>query len=34
MLIGDIIAAVEAVAPRSWQEDWDNTGLQVGTPRT
>lgn len=34
MLTGDIIAAVEAVAPRSWQEDWDNTGLQVGTPRT
>lgn len=34
MLTGEIIAAIEAVAPRSWQEDWDNTGLQVGTPRT
>lgn len=30
MLISEIIAAIEAVAPRAWQEDWDNTGLQVG----
>lgn len=30
MLISDIISAIEDVAPSAWQEDWDNTGLQVG----
>lgn len=32
MLNGDIIAAIERFAPRSFQESWDNTGLQVGSP--
>ncbi len=31
MLISDIIAALEAVAPRNWQESYDNTGLQIGS---
>lgn len=30
MRIADIIAAIERVAPRTYQEDWDNSGLQVG----
>lgn len=34
MLTGDIIAAIEAVAPAAWQESWDNTGLQVGSRLT
>lgn len=29
--IGDIIAAIEEIAPRSLQEEWDNSGLLVGT---
>lgn len=32
MRIKDIIAALEAWAPRSLQEDYDNSGLQVGDP--
>lgn len=32
MKIGDIISAIEAFAPLSLQESWDNTGLQVGIP--
>lgn len=31
MLNGEIIAAIEAVANPAWQEDWDNSGLQVGS---
>lgn len=34
MLTGEIIAAIEAVAPPLWQEPWDNTGLQVGSRLT
>lgn len=30
----DIISAIEAIAPRSLQEAWDNTGWQVGHPDT
>lgn len=30
MLLGDIIAAIEACAPLYYQEEWDNSGLQVG----
>lgn len=30
MLIGEILAAIEAVAPLTLQEEWDNCGLQVG----
>lgn len=32
MKVGDIIEAIEAVAPPSLQEGWDNTGLLVGRP--
>ncbi len=31
MRVGDIIAAIEQFAPRDLQENWDNTGLQVGS---
>ncbi len=31
MRIGDILSALEAVAPLGLQEDWDNSGLQVGS---
>lgn len=31
MLIADIIATIESFAPSAFQEDWDNTGVQVGT---
>lgn len=31
MLNGEIIQAIEAVFPPSYQESWDNTGLQVGS---
>lgn len=34
MLIGEIIAAIESVAHPGFQEDWDNTGLQVGNRLT
>lgn len=34
MLNGQIIRAIEAFAPKSLQESWDNTGLQVGTLNT
>lgn len=30
MLISEVIALVEALAPRQMAEDWDNVGLQVG----
>lgn len=30
MKIAEVTAAIEAVAPRGYQEDWDNSGLQVG----
>lgn len=30
MKVGDIVDAIEAVAPSSLQEGWDNTGLLVG----
>lgn len=30
--IGQIIAAIEEAAPRSLQEQWDNSGLLVGSP--
>lgn len=31
-LISEIISAIEAFAPTEWQESWDNSGYQVGTP--
>lgn len=31
--VSDIVSAIEATAPRSLQESWDNTGLQVGDPQ-
>lgn len=34
MKIKDLIAPLEAWAPRSLQEDYDNSGLQVGDPET
>ncbi|MDO5394892.1 MAG: Nif3-like dinuclear metal center hexameric protein [Bacteroidales bacterium] len=34
MRIAEIIQAIEAFAPRAFQEDWDNTGLQVGNGAT
>lgn len=34
MRIKDLTAALEAWAPRSLQEDYDNSGLQVGDPDT
>ena len=30
MILKDIINIIESVAPLSYQEDWDNSGLQVG----
>ena len=30
MKVKDIIAAVERVAPPRFQDEWDNSGLQVG----
>lgn len=30
MLLQDIIDIIESVAPLRWQEEWDNSGLQVG----
>lgn len=30
MTVGEVIAAIEEVAPLTWQESWDNSGLQVG----
>lgn len=32
MNIGAIISAIEDFAPRSLQESWDNSGLQIGLP--
>ena len=32
MLLREIIHSIESVAPRSAQEEWDNSGLQVGDP--
>lgn len=32
MLLQHIIDIIESVAPRSWQEEWDNSGLQIGNP--
>lgn len=32
MNIGAIISAIETFAPRSLQESWDNSGLQIGLP--
>lgn len=34
MKVGDVVAAIEAVAPPSLQEGWDNTGLLVGQPQS
>lgn len=34
LLVRDIIEAIEAFAPKSLQESYDNTGLQVGNPET
>lgn len=28
--VGDVIAVMENIAPRSWAESWDNVGLQAG----
>jgi dinuclear metal center YbgI/SA1388 family protein len=33
MLTGNIISAIEAYAPPALQEQWDNTGVQVGSRR-
>ena len=33
MRVGDITAALEAFAPLSIQEGWDNSGLLIGSPR-
>ena len=33
MLLQEIIHIIESVAPLSYQESWDNSGLQVGDPR-
>lgn len=30
MTLGEITRAIEALAPLSWQEDYDNSGLQIG----
>ena len=30
MLLREIIDSIESVAPRSAQESWDNSGMQVG----
>ena len=32
MKVKDIVAAIEEFAPASYQSDFDNTGLQVGSP--
>lgn len=32
MLVGDIMAVIEAYAPPVYQENYDNSGLQVGDP--
>lgn len=34
MILRDIINSIESVAPLSYQEHWDNSGLQVGNPGT
>ena len=28
--VSDVIKAIEAVAPLRYQDEWDNSGLQVG----
>jgi dinuclear metal center YbgI/SA1388 family protein len=33
MLIGNIISAIESFAPPALQEQWDNTGMQIGSRR-
>jgi dinuclear metal center YbgI/SA1388 family protein len=33
MLIGNIISAIESYAPPALQEEWDNTGMQIGSRR-
>ena len=33
MTVQDILAAINAVAPFETQEEWDNCGLLVGSPR-
>lgn len=30
MILNDILNIIESAAPLKWQEDWDNSGLQVG----
>ena len=32
MVVGEIISAIERVAPLRYQDEWDNSGLQVGFP--
>lgn len=32
MLLRNIINSIESVAPLSYQEEWDNSGMQVGDP--
>ena len=32
MKVKDIVAAIERTAPLGFQDDWDNSGLQVGFP--
>ncbi len=34
MLLRAIIDSIESVAPLSYQEEWDNSGMQVGDPGT
>ncbi len=33
MTVKDIITAIEEAAPFAWQESYDNSGIQVGSPR-
>ena len=30
MVLCELLNIIESVAPRGWQEEWDNSGLQVG----
>ncbi|MBP5172254.1 MAG: Nif3-like dinuclear metal center hexameric protein, partial [Bacteroidales bacterium] len=30
--VKDVIKAIEALAPLKFQDEWDNSGLQVGFP--
>ena len=34
MLLSQLITAIERIAPRSYQESYDNSGLLIGSPST